>query len=99
MNLFALLSPFLGRRVMVTGRASKTRREGSIPSRPAGSYFKGRMPGLHPGDASSSLADSTLPVVQRKGHRKTKPVLRRAGHVDLLRESTRGRGSRGMLRG
>jgi hypothetical protein len=37
MSLFAHLSPFIGCRVMVTSRASKTRREGSIPSQPAGS--------------------------------------------------------------
>jgi hypothetical protein len=38
------------------------------------------MPGLHPGDASSSLADSTAPVVQEEGHRKTlMPALREQG--------------------
>lgn len=54
------------------------------------------MPGLHPGDASATLADSTAPVVQEEGHRKTlRPAPRRAGRGDLLRVRTRGRGSRG----
>ena len=53
------------------------------------------MPGLHPGDASSILADSTAPVVQEEGHRKTlRPAPRRAGRADLLCARARGRCSR-----
>lgn len=58
--LFAILVAVLGRRAMVASRDSKSRREGSIPSRPAGSSSKGKTSGLHPDNASSILADSTV---------------------------------------
>src|SRR5215471_8322074 len=49
---------------MVTEEPPKLYREGSIPSRPAFGIVAqpGRVPGLHPSDASSNLADSTSRV-------------------------------------
>ena len=52
----------LGRRVMVTSRASKTRREGSIPSRPALGSFRGRRSTVGPQSSKTRRCRVRFPL-------------------------------------